>query len=175
MKKYYMELILALVLITGGGVLLVRAQAPQGNDAGPGVGVGKGMGHGGWMGGGHGMFLQHLARYLNLSDAQKAQIKSLVQAQRPVMQPVIQQLAAARKDMLTATASGAFDQAKVSAIASREAQFQAQLEVVQQELQAKIYNTVLTSDQKTKVDQMRQKQLDRINQRLQNSTTTPQE
>ncbi len=165
-RKHYIEWFLAVLLIIGGGVLLTRAQAPQ--PKGPGMG----MGHGGWMG--RGMFLQHLAKYLDLNDAQKAQIKSLVQAERPTMQPVMQQLAGARKDMLTATANGAFDQAKVSAIASREAQSLAQLEVMRQELQGKIYNTVLTSDQKAKVDQMRQKQLDRINQRLQNSSATPE-
>ncbi len=167
MRKHYIEWFLAVLLIIGGGVLLSRAQAPQ--PKGPGMG----MGHGGWMG--RGMFLQHLAKYLDLNDAQKAQVKSLVEAERPAMQPIMQQLAAARKDMLSATANGAFDQAKVGAIATREAQSMAQLELLRQELQAKIYNTVLTSDQKAKVDQMRQKQLDRINQRLQgNAGTTPE-
>ncbi len=167
MRKHYIEWFLAVLLIIGGGVLLMRAQGSQTNEPR------MGMERGGWMG--HGKFLQHLAKYLDLSDAQKAQIKSLVQAERPVMKPVLQQLGSARKDMLAATANGAFDQAKVSAIASREAQSQAQLEVLRQELEAKIYNTVLTSDQKDKVDQMRQKQLDRINQRLQGSASTTPE
>ncbi len=170
MKKHYIEWILATLLIVGGGALLLRAQAPQG-----GPGMGGGMGHGPWMGGGRGMFLQHLGKYLGLTDAQKTQIKSLAEAQKPATQPIVQQLAAARKDMLTATANGAFDQAKVGAIATREAQAQAQLAVLREELQSKIYNTVLTSDQKAKVDQMHQNELDRINQRLQNnSTTTPE-
>ncbi len=168
MKKHYIEWILALLLIVSGGVMLLRAQAPQGSQ-----GPKMGMGRGGWRG--HGMFLQHMAKYLDLTDAQKTQIKSLMQAERPATKPLLDQLAAARKDMLTATASGAFDQAKVGPIATREAQAKAQLEIMRQELQAKIYNTVLTSDQKAKVDQMRQKQLDRINQRLlKDATNTPE-
>ncbi len=157
-NKKYILLIVAAALIVAGGVLLVHAQAAQNQTMGRG-----------WKGH-HGMFLRQMARYLDLSDAQKTQIKTLFQQQRPAMQPLWQQLAADRKDMLAATASGAFDQAKVSAIATREAQARAQLQVMRLELQSKIFNTVLNSEQKMKVDQMRQKMAERITNRMQSQT-----
>ncbi len=163
MKSKYVLLALAMVLLVAGVVVLAHAQAMQNKD----------MHRGGWFGRGHGMFLQHMARYLDLTDAQKAQIKSLWDAQRPAMQPLLKQLAAGRKDMLAATANGAFDQAKVQAIASQQAQTMAQLTVLREQLQSKIYNTVLTSDQKAKVDQMRQKQLSHLDQWIQQGTPRP--
>ncbi len=164
MKKNYFAWILALALMAGGGVMLLRAQGTQN----PGMRHWRGLGMAG-----PGMALEHMGKYLDLSDTQKTQIKSLADEQRPAMQPLMQQLAAARKDMLAATASGAFDQTKVSAIAGREAQVMAQLQVMRLALQSKIYNTVLTSEQKAKVDQMRQRQADRIASHLQNQQTAP--
>ncbi len=161
-SKQYLLIGLVVALVFAGVVVLAHSQAVQD----------KGMHRGGWFGG-HGMFMRHMARYLDLSDAQKSQIKSLWQAQRPAFEPLLQQLAAGRKEMLAATANGNFDQAKVQAIATRQAQIMAQLTVLREQLQSKIYNTVLNSDQKAKVDQMRQKQLSRIDQSLQKGT--PQE
>ncbi len=159
MKSKYVQLVLAMVLVVAGVVVLAHSQAVPG----------KGMRHGGWFGA-RGMFLEHMARYLDLSDDQRAQIKSLWEAQRPATEPLLKQLAVGRKDMLAATANGAFDQAKVQAIANQQAQILAQLTVLREQLQSKIYNTVLTSDQKAKVDQMRQKQLSRLDQWIANGT-----
>ncbi len=159
MKSKYLQLALAVVLVVVGVVVLAHSQAVPD----------KGWHRGGGAGP-RGMFLRHMARYLDLSDAQKAQIKALWQSERPAMQPLLQQLAAGRKDMLAATANGNFDQAKVQAIATQQAQTMAQVTVLREQLLSKIYNTVLNSDQKAKVDQMRQRQLDRLNQRLQQAT-----
>jgi len=158
MKSKHIQWALGVVLFVAGIVVLAHSQAMPG----------KGMHRGGW--GRHGMFLRHMARELNLTDAQKAQIKSLAQAERPAIQPLVQQLAGLRKQMLTATANGAFDQEKVQAIANQQAQILAQLMVARQQLQSKIYNTVLTSDQKAKADQFRQGQLSRIDQWVQKGT-----
>jgi Spy/CpxP family protein refolding chaperone len=76
--------------------------------------------------------------------------------------------------MLSATAGGAFDQAKVQQFANQRAQITAQLEVQKAQVHSQIYNQVLTSDQKAKADQMRQTQLERINQRLQKLEAAPQ-
>jgi Spy/CpxP family protein refolding chaperone len=82
------------------------------------------------------------------------------------MRPLFQQMAQNRLAMLNATASGAFDQAKVQAIANQQAQIMAQLAVQRASLRTQIYNQVLTADQKAKADQLRQNQIARINQRL---------
>ena len=91
------------------------------------------------------------------------------------MHPLVQQLAENRKAMLAATANGAFDQAKVQAIANQQSQAMAQLMVQKASIQHQIYTQVLTADQRTKADQMREKQMERIDQRLQRFSQPPTE
>lgn len=112
----------------------------------------------------------YLAKQLNLTDAQKQQIKSMMQSQRATMRPVLQQMAQNRLAMLNATAGGAFDQAKVQAIATQQAQLMAQLSVQRAQIHSQIYNQVLTAEQKAKADELRQNQIARINQHLQKLT-----
>jgi protein CpxP len=119
-----------------------------------------------WAGHRHG-HMGYLAKELNLTDAQKAQIKTIMQAQRTSMQPLMQQLTQNRIDTINATAGGAFDQAKVQQLATQRSQLMAQLEVQKAQVHSQIYNQVLTSDQKAKADQLRQTKLARLNQRLQ--------
>lgn len=111
--------------------------------------------------------MERIARELNLTDAQKAQIKEMFQAQRATTQPLKQQMAQNRLALLNATSGGAFDQAKVQALANQQAQLAAQLQVLKTQLRSQIYNQVLTPDQKAKADQFRQKQITRINEHLQ--------
>jgi Spy/CpxP family protein refolding chaperone len=118
-----------------------------------------------WAGHRHGHF-GYLAKELNLTDAQKAQIKTMMQSQRTTLRPLMQQMAQNRLAMLNATASGAFDQAKVQSLANQKAQLMAQLEVQKASLHSQIYNQVLTADQKAKADQLRQNQITRINEHL---------
>jgi Spy/CpxP family protein refolding chaperone len=102
-----------------------------------------------------------------------------MQSQRATLRPLMQQLAENRQAMLTATANGAFDQAKVTTIANQQAQLMAQLTVQKQSMQHQIYTQVLTADQRTTADQLRAKQLARIDQRLQKlsqpATEVPQQ
>ena len=120
-----------------------------------------------WAGHHHGEHMAYMAKALNLTDAQKEQIKSIMQANRATNRPLMQQMAQNRIAMLTATSGGAFDQAKVTALANQQAQLVAQMNVQKQSLQHQIYTLVLTPEQRTTADQMRQKQIARINERLQ--------
>ena len=118
----------------------------------------------------HGHAQHHMAwmaKQLNLTDAQKEQIKTLMQSQRATMRPLMQQLAENRKAMLAATANGAFDQAKVTTIANQQAQLMAQLMVQKESIHHQIYTQILTPDQRTTADTMRTKQMARIDERLQ--------
>ncbi len=119
-----------------------------------------------WGGHHHGR-MAFMARELNLTDQQKTQIKTIMQSNRATMTPVLTQLAQNRKAMLTLTAGGAFDQAKVQTLATQQAQLMSQLMVQKAAVRSQIYNTVLTADQKAKADQMRTQQLARIDQHLQ--------
>jgi len=154
MRAWSFMTALAAVLICGAVAL---SYAQQAADNGGGAA---------WRGAHHAR-MGYLARELNLTDAQKAQIKTMRQSQRATLRPLMQQMAQNRLAMLNATANGAFDQAKVQAIANQQAQIMAQLAVQKASLRSQIYNQVLTADQRAKADQLRQHQVDRINQHLQ--------
>ena len=120
-----------------------------------------------WSGHRHGGHMGYMAKALNLTNAQKEQIKSIVQANRASTRPLMQQMAQTRVALLTATSNGAFDQSKVTALANQQAQLMVQMTVQKQSIQHQIYTQVLTPEQRTTADQMRQKQIARINERLQ--------
>ena len=128
-------------------------------------------------GGPHGMMFGHhmgwIAHKLDLSDAQKTQIQSMIQAERPNFEPLVKQLAANHQQMLVATRGGSFDEAQVRTLANQQAQTLAELMVVRERVISKTYNTVLTPDQKTKADTLRQQMLDRMSQRFQEHTSQP--
>ena len=156
MKTKYLAIALALV-IAAGGVTAVWAHVRTGGANGMMFGR-----HMGWI-----------ARKLDLSDAQKTQIQSMIQAERPNFAPLVKQLAANHQQMLVATRGGSFDEAQVRTLANQQAQTLAQLMVIRERLISKAYNTVLTPDQKTKADTLRQHMLDRMSQRLQEQTSQP--
>jgi periplasmic protein CpxP/Spy len=151
--KFWGVAVALLALVLCGTAMLSYAQDTA---EAPAAGWhGLGQHHMGWM------------AKLNLTDAQKAQIKTMMQSQHATMRPLMQQLAESRQAMLTATANGAFDQAKVTAIANQQAQLMAQVNVQKESMHHQIYTQVLTPEQRTTADQMRAKQMARIDQRLQ--------
>jgi Spy/CpxP family protein refolding chaperone len=114
-----------------------------------------------------------IARKLDLTDTQKAQIQSIIQAERPNFEPLVKQLASTHQQMLAATHGGSFDEAQVRTFANQEAQTLADVMVIRERVISKVYNTVLTSDQKTKADALRQQMLDRMSKRFQEQTSQP--
>jgi protein CpxP len=154
--KFWSVAVALLALVLCGTAVISSAQQNQN---------GEGSAQG-W-GGHHHSRMAWMAKELNLTDAQKAQIKTIMQSQRATVRPLIQQLEENRQGELTATAGGAFDQAKVQALATQRSQIMAQLMVQKAQVRSQIYNTVLTADQKAIADQMQQKKLARINERLQ--------
>jgi len=156
MKTKYIAIALALVVAVGGATA-VWANA-------------RGSGGNGMM---FGRQMRWMAWKLNLSDAQKTQVRSLIQGERPNFEPLVKQLAANHQQMLVATRGGSFDEAQVRTLANQQAQTLAELMVVRERVISKVYNTVLTPDQKTKADSLRQHMLDRMTQRFQQQTSQP--
>ena len=152
--KFWSVAVALLALVLCGAAVISHAQQ---NDA---------EGASGWGGHEH-HHMGWMAKQLNLTDAQKQQIKTMMEAQRATTRPLMQQLAENRKAMLAATANGAFDQAKVQAIANQQSQAMAQLMVQKASMQHQIYTQVLTPEQRTQADQLREKQMARIDQHLQ--------
>jgi periplasmic protein CpxP/Spy len=165
MKTKLMVVASVMALLLCGTAMIANAQGP-----GPG-----GKGHG-WDGPGGGPGMGMMLHELNLSDAQKAQVKTIMQANHASMKTVMQQTEQNRAAMLAATANGAYDAAKIQALANQQAQLHALMIVNHESVQHQIYTQVLTSDQQAKAEQMRTEQINRINQRLQemaNGTDAP--
>jgi len=104
-----------------------------------------------------------LAHELNLSDAQKSQIKSMWEAERPTVASLVQELASEGKEMDSVTAQGNLDDSKVQAIAARQGETIAKLLVEKERMKSKVYTTVLSPEQRTKADELQKRWHSRLN------------
>jgi periplasmic protein CpxP/Spy len=116
-------------------LLVTGAAAQEGPHGGP---------HGGP--GGPGMEL----RGLDLTDAQKAQVKQIMTAERPTLKPLMQQEMQNHQQMTALVRGGSFEEAKAQPIAAQEAQIHSQIAVERAKMDAQIYQ-LLTPEQKTKL------------------------
>lgn len=139
---------LAIVLITG-----VAIAQPHGGPHGGGDFFGGGM-------------LGFFSDYLDLTDAQQAQIKQIVAKEKPALEPLFKQEMDTHEQMMTLIQSGTFDEAKAQAIATQGAQVRAQLEVQHARIANEAYQ-VLTADQKSKLAQFITKREQRFEQHMQ--------
>ena len=95
----------------------------------------------------------HFMSELNLTDAQKAQAKTVFQGARQSAQPVRQQLMETRKSLRAAIKAN--DMAQVRQLSATEGSEIGQLAAIRGSAFAKVYQT-LTPDQKQKVDAIEQ-------------------
>lgn len=111
-------------------------------------------GMGGQMhGGGPQDMVEHISRELNLTDAQKEQVKAIFEAQRAVEEERHTKLEELRKQIDAATANGQFDEATVRPLASQQAQLMTDQMIDHLRMHSKLY-ALLTAEQRTKADQM---------------------
>ena len=87
---------------------------------------------------------------LNLTDDQRAQVKQIMQTEKPNIHPLMHQEFQAHQQMMQLITSGKFDQTQATALATQEAQTHIQMEVEHAKIASQIYN-LLSSDQKAKV------------------------
>ncbi|HYL92165.1 MAG TPA: Spy/CpxP family protein refolding chaperone [Alphaproteobacteria bacterium] len=127
-------------------------------------------GHAGYR---HGRMFRHMARQLNLTDAQKTQIKDILKAEKPRVQPLMQQLRDNRKAQ-NANYTGVFDEAQARAFANKQAQIMSDLAVEHERVKAQIY-AVLTPEQRQKAKDLMQEHRQRREKFLQNSPGSPGE
>lgn len=150
MKKYTIGfLVFALVAVS-----TIFAIAQKGVD---GEGRGKRDGH-------HRGGFGRIAAKLNLTDEQKAQVKTITEASRAKTQSLHEASKANRQKMNEATANGSFDEAAVSAIATEQATIAAQMTVEKARVKAQIYQ-ILTAEQKAQMQQFETQRRDRFENR----------
>jgi Spy/CpxP family protein refolding chaperone len=101
--------------------------------------------------------LGFIANQLELSDAQKTQLKAIWQAESPTVASLLREFAAEQKQMNAASAEN-LDGSKIQLIAKTEGSTLAiaKLLVEKEKLQSTIYTTVLTPVQRTQADRWRQ-------------------
>jgi len=97
--------------------------------------------------------VEHLTRMLDLSDAQAAELKTFLDAERAVVESIHQRLRATHEQLEAATAGGRFDEAQVRAIAAQQGQAHADMVVEHERCKAKVYS-VLTAEQRAKLEEL---------------------
>lgn len=116
-------------------------------------GRGRGMRGGGRMGGA-------FFRNLDLTDAQKAQMKSIRESHSQTVRPLMEQIRAKRQEIRQASEGGTFNEAlvtqKLSEIAPLEAKLMGERSRLHQEMLS-----VLTAEQKAKLEQSREQRKSR--------------
>jgi len=148
--KSYLYLTGAVLLITASVIGIARAQHSPARYA--------------WClrGGPGGLPLSFLSRELDLSDAQRTQFKLILATERPTVTPLLRQLLGQPGSLSASDTDGAFDEAKARATANQQAVVLSQLLIERQRLISKIYNEVLTPEQRIKADQLHQRMHGRV-------------
>ena len=124
----------------------------------------RGPGGPGRHGGPGGNVVGHLSRVLDLTDAQKAQIKQLEDSFKESTKSLHEQLAkAGHGGPFEALNGGAFDEAAVRAAAQARANLHVELEVAHAKFFSQVY-AVLTAEQKAKLAELRQQMQERFRQ-----------
>jgi Spy/CpxP family protein refolding chaperone len=153
MKKKFFLGVTAIILVVAAGMAgTMLAQGP-GQHFGPGF-----RHHGGWM-------LRHMTKELNLTTDQQTQIKSILQAQKGKVQPLMQQLRQNRQAE-TANVTGNFDENQARTFANKQSQIMSDLIVEQERTKSQIY-AVLTPEQRQKAQQLMQQRQQRMQERMQ--------
>jgi Spy/CpxP family protein refolding chaperone len=155
MKSIQFRLVSGLIALTLAATVAVSQDAAVGPH-----------GRGGFMGHEFGFF----ADYLDLSDAQRAQMKQTLAAEKPTLKPLIQQEEQSHQQMLQLIQSGSFDEAKAQSIATQESQTHIQLEVQKARIHSELYQ-LLTADQKAKLGQFLAKHQQRMRQHSEDKST----
>lgn len=142
----------AAVGITGALLLMLAVVGLAQHGGGPG---GRGPGGPGFHGGPPRDGLGPIARDLNLTDAQKAEIKKITTAFEESTKSLRDQLEAQRPDgPPDFLKDGAFDEAAVRAAAQARANVHVELEVARARMMSQIFN-VLTAEQKAQLEAKR--------------------
>ena len=123
--------------------------------------------HGDEMFGGH--MLNFFADYLNLTDAQQAQMKDILAKEKPTIQPLVRQVAQSHQQLRQLEMSGSFDETKARALVAQQSANLTELIVQKARIESELFQ-VLTPEQKTTITQFMQRHEQRLAQHMQEQT-----
>ncbi|HTS35822.1 MAG TPA: Spy/CpxP family protein refolding chaperone [Candidatus Solibacter sp.] len=108
---------------------------------------------------------------LNLTDTQKAQMKTIMQKEGPTMKPLFQQ-SHQIEQQLRQYVQGTYDEAKVRALATQKAQVEVEMTVQKTRIHNEMYQ-LLTTDQQNKLKDMQTRHEARMQQHMQQAPAPP--
>ena len=164
MKSIRFRLLLAAMAVLLGAAIAKSQNAAEAPPPPPMHG--HGFGRGGHM-------MGFFADYLNLSDAQQAQMKAILQKERPAMKPLFQQ-SREIEQQLHQYAEGTFDEAKVRALAAQKAQVETELTVQKTRIHNELFQ-LLTADQQTKMKEFEARRQARMQKHIQAAPAPPEQ
>jgi len=154
-------LIATLAVVFAAAISRAQAAEPADAPAPPAA-------HGHEFGGFGGHMLGFYADYLNLTDAQQAQMKTIMHSERANLKPLMEQMHATRKQ-LKQYEEGAFDEAKVRALATQQSQAMVELTVAQTRIHSEMFQ-VLTADQQSRMKDLEARRAARMAKHRQGQT-----
>ena len=114
------------------------------------------------------------ADYLNLSDAQQTQMKAVIAKEHAALKPLVQQLHQTHQQ-LRQYEEGAYDEAKVRAVAAQESQTVTELTVQKTRIHSELFQ-MLTADQQAKMKEFEAHHEARMQKRMSQAPSgTPEE
>ncbi len=122
----------------------------------PGPGFHGRVGPGGPGGGDFGHhFLGRLGEKLGLTDAQREQAKTILEAERTANEPIFEELRSNQDALQEASKFGAFEQneAEITALAQRQGELHAELIVARERVKSQLYQ-ILTPEQQQQLQDL---------------------
>jgi protein CpxP len=120
-----------------------------------------------------GHMMEFFAKQLDITDAQKTQMKAVLQKEHVTMKPLMQQVHQ-MDEQLKQYVEGTFDEAKVQALVGQEAQTLVQVKVQETRIHNQLYQ-MLTPEQQAKLKELEANREARMQQRMQNAPANSQE
>jgi Spy/CpxP family protein refolding chaperone len=106
---------------------------------------------------------------LKLTGAEREQIKTICQAERPTVSKLVREISTEAGEMDVTTTQGKLDERKIQEIAARQGASIARLLMEKERLKSRIYRLVLNPGQRTKADELQlrwRKRLDQVADQL---------
>jgi Spy/CpxP family protein refolding chaperone len=145
MKSIRFRLLIAAAAVLLGTAISKSQTAADAPPPPPMHGPGHEFGMGGHM-------MGFWAKSLNLTDDQKAQMKAVMQKERPAMKPLFEQ-SRQIEQQLRQYAEGTYDEAKVRTLAAQKAQVEVNLTVAETRIHNQLFQ-LLTADQQSQLKQI---------------------
>ena len=158
-QKVMTSVVVAALMAGGGVALYAQGRGGPGRGAGP-FGAGRGFAEGFALG------------QLDLSDAQKQQVRDITQRHRQAMQPVMRRLQQAMMAERAAVEAVPMNESAVRAAAQDVATAQADLAVDRARLHSDVFS-ILTVEQQTKAKQLEAQAQARATERRQRAGKPP--